>query len=48
MGMMALAGISVAMWNGEEQVKAMASYVTGTVEQGGVSKALRHFGLLPE
>ena len=48
MGMMALAGISVAMGNGEEQVKAMASYVTGTVEQGGVSKALRHFGLLPE
>lgn len=48
MGMMALAGISVAMGNGEEQVKAMASYVTDTVEQGGVSKALRHFGLLPE
>lgn len=47
MGMMALAGISVAMGNGEEQVKAMAGYVTGTVEEDGVSQALRHFGLLP-
>ena len=48
MTMLALAGTSVAMGNGEEQVKAMASYVTDTVENGGVSKALRHFGLLRE
>lgn len=48
MTMLALAGISVAMGNGEEQVKAMASYVTDTAENDGVSKALRHFGLLPE
>lgn len=46
MSMMAEAGTSVAMGNGEEQVKAMASYVTGVVEEDGVSKALRHFGLL--
>lgn len=47
MSMMAEAGISVAMGNGEDRVKAMASYVSDTVENGGVSKALRHFGLLP-
>ena len=48
MSMMAQAGISVAMGNGEDQVKAMAGYVTGAVEDDGVSKALRHFGLLPD
>lgn len=47
MSMMAEVGLSVAMGNGEEQVKAMADYVTDTVENDGVSKALRHFGLLP-
>lgn len=47
MSMMAQAGVSVAMGNGEEQVKAMASYVTDTVEHDGVPQALRHFGLLP-
>ena len=48
MTMLALAGTSVAMGNGEERVKAMASYVTDTADNGGVSKALRHFGLLTE
>lgn len=47
MSMLREAGLSVAMGNGEEQVKAMADYVTDTVENDGVSKALRHFGLLP-
>ncbi len=47
MPMLELAGVAVAMGNGEDQVKAMAHYVTGTVEEDGVSKALRHFGLLP-
>ena len=46
--MLALAGTGVAMGNGDEAVKAMADYVTDTVDNGGVSKALRHFGLLPE
>lgn len=46
MSMMAQAGVSVAMGNGTDEVKAMASYVTGTVEDGGVSQALRYFGLL--
>ena len=47
MDMLALAGTSVAMGNGEEAVKAMADYVSDTVENDGVAKALRHFGLLP-
>ncbi|MBD5119453.1 MAG: Cof-type HAD-IIB family hydrolase [Clostridiales bacterium] len=46
MSMMAQAGLSVAMGNGEDMVKAMADHVTDTVENDGVSKALRHFGLL--
>lgn len=47
MGMLALAGTGVAMGSGEDKVKAMADYVTDTVENIGVSQALRHFGLLP-
>ena len=47
MSMMTEAGISVAMGNGEDKVKAMADYITDTVEKDGVSQALRHFGLLP-
>ena len=47
MSMLREAGIGVAMGNGDEQVKAMADYVTGGVEEDGVSQALRHFGLLP-
>ena len=47
MAMLELAGTSVAMGNGTDEVKAMASYITDTVENDGISKALRHFGLLP-
>lgn len=47
MGMLALAGTGVAMGSGDDKVKAMADYVTDTVENVGVSQALRHFGLLP-
>ena len=47
MSMLKLAGIGVAMGNGDQAVKAMADYVTGPVEEDGVSQALRHFGLLP-
>jgi len=45
--MLELAGVGVAMGNGAEKVKAMAGYVTDRVEDEGVSKALRYFGLLP-
>ena len=47
MPMLEAAGLSVAMGNGDARVRAMADYVTGTVENDGVSQALRHFGLLP-
>lgn len=47
MSMLREAGVSVAMGSGDERVKAMADYVTGGVEEDGVSQALRHFGLLP-
>lgn len=47
MTMLAEVGIGVAMGNGVDEVKAAADYVTGTVEEEGVSQALRHFGLLP-
>ena len=46
--MLAEAGLSVAMGNGDSQVKAIADYVADTVENDGISVALRHFGLLPE
>lgn len=45
-GMMGMAGISVAMDNGIEEVKRIADYVADRAEYDGVSKALRHFGLL--
>ena len=47
LSMLALAGTSVAMGNAVQAVKDQADYVTDTVEADGVSKALRHLGLLP-
>ena len=44
--MLLLAGISVAMGNGKETVKAAADYVTDHIDQDGVEKALIHFGLI--
>lgn len=46
--MLTIAGIGVAMGNADDHVKAAADYVTDSVYDGGVSSALRHFGLLPE
>lgn len=45
--MMKLAGTSVAMGSAEEFVKAAADYVTAGADEDGVSRALRHLGLLP-
>ena len=47
LSMIELAGTGVAMGNGEACVKAAADYVTADVHEDGVSRALRHFGLLP-
>lgn len=44
--MLAMAGVGVAMGNAEQKVKDEADWVTGSVEEDGVSAALRRFGLL--
>ena len=46
--MLRFAGIGVAMGNAKDEVKAAADYVTDTVDNGGIEKALRHFGLIGE
>ncbi len=40
------AAIGVAMGNASDQVKEIADYVTDTVDDDGVLKALKHFGVL--
>ena len=45
--MLNMAGISVAMGNATGPIKELADYVTAAVDENGVSRALRHFGLLP-
>ena len=42
------AAVGVAMGNADEEVKAAADYVTSSVDDDGVYRALCHFGLLPE
>ena len=44
--MLEYVGIGVAMGNGKEAVKEAADYVTDTVENHGIEKALKHFGLI--
>lgn len=44
--MFALAGHTVCMGGGMQVVKAAAEYVTDTVMNDGVEKALRHYGLI--
>lgn len=39
-------GIGVAMGNAEDEVKRAADYVTDSVDEGGIEKALRHFGVI--
>lgn len=46
--MFSLAGHTVCMGGGMEQVKASAEFVTDTVLNDGIEKALRHYGLLSE
>lgn len=46
MGMLQLAGIGVALGNAEDQVKAIADYVTDDIDRDGLAKALKHFGLI--
>ena len=44
--MLRKAPIGVAMGNSNEDVKQAADYVTDSVDDDGIAKALRHFGLI--
>jgi len=44
--MLQFAGIGVAMGNAEAAVKQAADYVTASVDDEGIAKALTHFGLI--
>lgn len=44
--MLKAAGIGVAMGNASETVKASADFVTDTVENDGLCKALKHLGII--
>jgi len=39
-------GIGVVMGNAEDEVKLAADYVTDSVDEDGIEKALRHFGVI--
>lgn len=43
--MLRFAGIGVALGNAELEVKEAADYVTDDIDEDGLAKALRHFGL---
>lgn len=45
-GMLQLVGIGVAMGNAEASVRQNADYVTADIDEDGIEKALRHFGLI--
>lgn len=44
--MLKFAGIGVAMGNAVDSLKAVADYVTDSVEDEGIMHALRHFGII--
>jgi len=44
--MIKLAGVGVAMGNATDATKAAADYVTASVDDDGIEKALKHFGLI--
>lgn len=44
--MLRFAGIGVAMGNADPDTKAVADYVTASVEEDGIEKALRHYHLI--
>lgn len=39
-------GIGIAMGNAGDEVKAVADYITDSVDEDGVANALRHFGVI--
>ena len=40
------AAVGVAMGNACEELKAAADYVSSSVDEDGISRALEHFGLI--
>ena len=40
------AGVGIAMGNAIDELKAEADYITASVDDEGVRKALQHFGLI--
>ena len=44
--MLQFAGIGVAMGNAEEEVKQVADYVTSDIDDDGIAKALKYYGLI--
>lgn len=44
--MLDLVGTGIAMGNASDAVKSHADYITDSLEEDGVAKALRHFGLI--
>lgn len=44
--MLEACAVGVAMGNGGEEIRAMADYVTGSVENDGLADAFRHLGLI--
>ena len=46
MTMLQHAGTGIAMGNAEDKVKAVADYVTDTVDADGIYKALKKLGVL--
>ena len=46
MEMLQFAGIGVAMGNADDEVKAVADYVTADIDDDGILKACKHFGLI--
>lgn len=44
--MIRYAGIGVALGNAEPEVRAAADYITADIDDDGVEKALKHFGLI--
>lgn len=44
--MLQMVGLGVAMGNAREEVKEIADYVTTSVDEDGITAAMRHFGIL--
>ena len=40
------AAIGIAMGQAKEDVKAAADYVTASIDEDGISKAMKHFGII--